>query len=373
MNNSSTNYQKQTNSPIHPPIAPEYSKADLEDVNEFNLYMMEVYLLNVQSRVNAKSVEKYERFLRYWLIWCKLNLNNKIQISVKIKDYYRFINWLKSTGANNKKIIDITSVINGFNKFIVEYYHDDYPTFKNFFDEDNNIKKRLPVNKRREAKLKQPLSYKEYKTLVKYFEETEDWERLAYLKLVYCTGCFNNEILDMPKDLVNIEPVIKEQKYRDEEGYVRTLELPVYYSKPLTRRSGAVGTCATVKDIKCIVFGQEVYDAIKKWVDARGGVDGDDCPYLFVYKNTLSGKYHPIGMKGLNPWFNKVTESVIGRTVTNVQIRTGRPPTRVGELAPMILQKNDPRSIKEILESKDDEIKEVFVLDTDDSLLKIDL
>ena len=80
----------------------------------------------------------------------------------------------------------------------------------------------------------------------------------------------------MLKEVVNYEPKRKIVTIVDEDGKEQEVE-SVSYKTHEIRCKGR----SAVGKVRKLQFGQDVMDALKKWLEVRGD---DDCPYMFVVK-----------------------------------------------------------------------------------------
>ena len=117
------------------------------EVCEFNRNLVESFLSD-SVELSPKSRKAYESNLKIWFVWVKDNLKNKKQIDIKPLEYKKFQNWMVNRGCSSSDTNNKRAAISSLNGYIEIYYHDDYPTFRNFI---NKSIKRPPKNTVRES------------------------------------------------------------------------------------------------------------------------------------------------------------------------------------------------------------------------------
>jgi len=241
-------------------------------VCDFNRNLMESFLTD-SVELSPKSKKAYESNLKIWFVWVKDNLNNKRQIR---------------------------AAISSLNGYIEIYYHDDYPTFRNFI---NKSIKRPPKNIVRE---KIPLTKEEFRHLIEVLEEREEYQMVAYVLFTFDTGCRREESRQLTKDVVTFAPVVKQRVGKDDA----VEEIKMYYTKPIRCKGGK---------IRKLAFGEEAKKAMEKWLEVRGN---DDCPYMFVSK--YGGEVRQIGETTFNNWFTNTISPIVGRALHPHSLRSSR-------------------------------------------------
>ncbi len=273
-----------------------------EEVCEFNRDILQSFLAD-SVELSPKSKKAYESNLKIWFVWVKDNLNNKRQIDIKPLEYKRFQNWMVNRGCSSADTNNKRAAISSLNGYIEIYYHDDYPTFRNFI---NKSIKRPPKNIVRE---KIPLTKEEFRHLVDTLRSMNEYQMLAYVLFTFEAGCRREESRQVTKDIVALPPIIKKRPV-DGGDCDATEEVKVYYTKPIRCKGGK---------IRRLAFGEEAMDAMKQWLAIRGD---DDCPYMFVTK--YGGGVRQIGETTFNNWFTNTISPIVGRSVHPHTLRASR-------------------------------------------------
>ena len=254
-----------------------------KSVNEFNKFIWEDFLTN-STELSPKTRKAYFSNLRIWFVWVKDNLNNKSQLDIKSLEFKRFQNWMMNRGCSSSDVYNKRAAISSLNNYIEIYYQEEYPTFRNFI---NKSIKRPP---KAFVHTKEPLTKAEFEYLVSVLEERKDWQKVAYLRFTFETGCRRAESRQVLKDIVNAKPIEKTKTIIDEDGNEKQEAIIVYQTPPIRcKGTGDIGK------VRKLTFGEDTMKAFVRWIEARGE---DDCPYMFVTK--YNKKINQISESGFN-------------------------------------------------------------------------
>lgn len=278
-----------------------------KEVNEFNREMVEEYLEN-QAHLSEESQRAYKSGLRIFFWWVKEKLDNKKCIDIKKKEFIKYLNYLTNRGMSDSAIKFKKSCISAFCNYIMSYYEEEYPTFRSFVTTDMRVIQTGYVHE------KVPLTTTEYEELCKKLEEAEEWQKLAWLKFSYATGCRRAESRQLLKEVVDYEPTVKMIKTVDEDGNTIEVESKSYKTHTIRCK----GRSKQGKPRK-LQFSQDAMDAMKKWLEVRGE---DDCPYMFVTKE--NGIYKQTAKSTFNDWCSGLLTKLVGRRVHPHLLRESR-------------------------------------------------
>lgn len=279
-----------------------------ESINPFNKKLVEEYLNNA-THLSPKSKITYTSSLKQYFYWIKENRDDKSCVEIKSKDYMFYQNSLINRGLSESAIRINRSPISSFNQYIMLYYEEEYPTFRNY------VTSNIPIPKTGFVHKKEPLTPDEYEMLCDELEKREDWQKLAYIKFSYSTGCRRAEALQLLKEVINYEPQTKMVKIVDENGKESNMEAIAYKTHDIRCKGGNI-----VGKVRQLQFGEEVMSAIKKWLEVRGE---DDCPYMFV-KKYKTGECSQLSDTAFNYWCSNTFEKIIGRRVHPHLLRESR-------------------------------------------------
>ena len=268
-------------------------------INPFNRNMVEDYLSN-QTHLSNKSLYQYTSALKIYFWWVKENLNDKNCTDIKKKEFKRYLNYLTNRGMSSSGIRFKKSAVSAFNKFIESYYEEEYPMFRNYVVSEMKVVDTGYVHE------KVPLTPTEYQMLCDKLEEMEEWEKLAYLKFSYSTGCRRAEVRQLLKEVVTYEPQRKTVTITDENGEEKTVESVAYKTHDIRCKGRS-----KVGKVRKLQFGEDVMNAIKKWLEVRGE---DDCPYVFVVKHP-NGTVNQVCENTFNDWCKGLFTEIVGRRV----------------------------------------------------------
>ena len=275
--------------------------------NKYNREILEEFLMN-SPQLSDKTKKAYRSNLMIWFNWVRNNLKNKAQYEIKSIEYMRFQNWLISLGHSSSDIANKRAAVSTLNNYIVLYYSDDFPTFHNF------IVKGMPKPEKSYVNEKNPPTKEEFFHIVDVMKKRNDWQKVAYLLYTFDTGCRRAESLQLLKEVVNYNPIVKEKKIYNEDGTFETRTVR-YYQSNLTRCKGRGKT----GKVRKLVFTEDTMEAIKKWLEVRGD---DDCPYVFVA--TINGEVSQLSESTLNKWASNIFSPILGRRFHPHIIRESR-------------------------------------------------
>lgn len=317
--------------------------------NDYNRQIVDEFLMN-SPQLSDKTKEAYRSNLTIWFNWVRQNLNNKAQYEIKSIEFMRYQNWLISLEHSSSDIANKRAAVSTLNNYIVLYYSDDFPTFKNF------IVKGMPKPEASFVNEKNPPTKEEFYHIVDVMKEREDWQKVAYLLFTFDTGCRRAETLQLRKEIINYEPIIKDKIIINEDGSkeIKTIK---YYRTHQIRCKGRGKT----GKVRQLVFTEEAMDAIKKWLEVRGD---DDCPYVFVHKTNVG--VDQLSATTLNKWATNVFSPILGRRFHPHILREAKATVSVVEEGKNI------SAVQKLLGHESSSTTEIYVIaDTDDEVEEI--
>lgn len=314
-------------------------------VNEWNRFIFDDFLAN-STELSPKTLKNYASNLKIWFRWVMENLDNKQLTEIKPREYLRFQNWLVNRGCSSSDISIKRSSISSLNSYVEIYWGDEFPTFHNFINK--SIKRPPPAF----VHEKEPLTKAEFEHLIDVLTEREEWQKIAYLKFTFETGCRRAESRQVMKDIVNAEPSTREKIICDEFGN-QVVQCVTLYQTPPIRCKGAGKT----GKVRKLTFSEDTMDAFKKWLDARGE---DDCPYMFI--NKRNGVVSQIGENGFNSWATSDFAKIVGRRFHPHLLRESRATQAVVE------ENKDIEQVRALLGHNSSETTKIYVIrdDTED-------
>lgn len=317
-------------------------------VNEFNRFIYDDYFLN-NVELSKQTFKSYKSNLKIWFRWVLENLNNKKQVDIKGLEYKRFQNWLVTLGHSSSDIANKRSAISSLNNYITLYYQDDYPTFHNF------INKAIKKPQHAFVHDKVPPTKAEMQMLINTIESDDyhlkdKYEKLAYLKFTWETGCRRAETRQIMKNIIDSEPIVKKKSTVNEEGIDEEKEIK-YYLTPKIRCKGG-GEVGKVRRLK---FSDYSMNAFKKWLEQRGD---DDCPYMFTTRFDKDVKQ--VSENTFNVWCNTIFSPIIGRRFHPHILREGRATSIVVE------EKRNIEAAQSLLGHASSETTKIYVIRDDE-------
>ena len=316
-----------------------------ETVNPFNRQLVEEYLDNA-THLSPRSRDTYVSALRIYFYWIKENRENKKCTDIKSKDFMFYQNSLAKRGISESGMKVKRSPISVFNQYIMLFYEEEYPTFRNY------VTSNIPVPKTGFVHKKEPLNPDEYILLCNELEKREEWQKLAYVKFSYSTGCRRAEVLQLLKEVATYEPQKKIVKIKDENGKETEMESVAYKTHDIRCKGRN-----KVGKIRQLQFGEGVMESIKKWLEVRGE---DDCPFVFVRK-MKNGMCNQLAETTFNDWCNGLFEEIIGRRIHPHLFRESRATNLV------VYEKKSIEIARKLLGHESSETTKIYVISTDDS------
>lgn len=321
---------------------PQVTEEMWEGVCEFNRELMEEFLYN-STELSPQTINTYTSNLRIWFNWVKENLGNKKQVEIKPLEYLRFQNMLVRKGHSSSDINIKRSAISSLNNYIL-VYHEEFTEFRNFINKGVKKPEKSFVNE------KVPPTKAEMQMLIETLEARGDWQKVAYLKFTWETGCRRAESMQLMKDIVNAKPISRMVKTKDENGDEIEKEV-VYYKTPEIR---CKGKGATGKQRK-LKFTDYSMDAIKKWLEIRGE---DDCEYMFITK--WKGEIKQVSLTTFNQWAKNTFTPILGRRFHPHILRESRATTSVVEDGKSI------ESVQNLLGHASSETTQIYIIKDED-------
>ena len=276
-------------------------------VNEFNSMILDDFLCN-SAELSPKTRGAYESNLKLWFKWLKDNLHTKSQLNITPLDFKKFQNWMLNRGCSSSDINNKRAAISSLNGYIEIYYHDEYPSFRNFI---NKSIKRPPKNVVNE---KNPLTKEEFNHLIDVLTEREEWQKIAYLVFTLDTGCRRAESRQLLKEVINAHPIKRGKMIHHEDGSEEYKEAIFYQTHPIRCKGAGV-----TGKVRRFTFSEKTMSALKKWLEVRGE---DDCPYMFI--TNYGGGVHQVSETLFNTWATNVFSAIVGRRVHPHQMRSSR-------------------------------------------------
>lgn len=317
-----------------------------EQVNKFNRDMVHDYLSN-QTHLSPKSLIGYTSALRIYFWWVKQNLNDKNCTEIKKKEFLRYLNWLAGRELSSSAMKFKKSSVSAFNKFIENYYEDEYPLFRNYVTSEMQIPQTGKVRE------KKPLTPEQIQFLCDELEKREEWEKLAYVLFSYSTGCRRAEARQLLKEVVDYEPIVKTVTVLDEDGKEVQAESRSYKTHNIRCKGRS-----KVGKVRQFLFGEDAMRAIKKWLEVRGD---DDCPYVFVIKQKNDGSVRQVGEDTFNGWCEGLFTKIMNQRIHPHLLRSSRATNLV------VYDHRDLETAQKLLGHESSETTKIYVVKDDES------
>jgi integrase len=301
--------------------------------NDFNRKITEEFILE-STQLSEKTLEGYYSALKIFFNWVRENIDNISLLDIKGRDYLKFQNYLVRRGMSSSAIKFKRASISSLNGYIITFYEDKYPMFKNF------ITKKIANPPKAFTHEKKPMNKEEWDLLISKLVEQEEWQKIAYLKFTYASGCRRAESRQLLKEIVDYQPIVKNKDGKE----------IIYYQTHEIRCKGK----GKVGKVRKLQLDQEAMDAIKKWLEIRGE---DDCPFIFI--SHYDKKINQVSPQTFNRWCMEFGE-IIGRRVHPHQMREQRATDLV------VGEGKDIKKAQKLLGHEQSSTTEIYVIRNED-------
>lgn len=274
------------------------TEKEWESCNEYNKKITNEFLRN-STQLSVQTLKSYRSNLTIWFNYVRENLDNKPQTDIKSRDYLFYQNWLINMEHSSADIKNKRAAVSSLNNYIVLFYSDMYPTFRNF------IVRGMPMPENAFVHEKKPPTKAEFNHLITELEKREEWQKIAWLKFSFDTGCRRAESRQLLKEVLSYSPIVKTKTVVNENGNEETKTI-TYYQTHKIRCKGR-GKRGRERRLK---YSEDTFNSIKKWIEVRGE---DDCQHVFVAKNSVSVKQ--ISESALNVWCSGLFSEIVGRRI----------------------------------------------------------
>ena len=209
--------------------------------NKFNRKLRDEFIEN-STDLSPKSRTAYSSNLAIWFNYVRQYCDNKKQIDLKPLDLKKFQNYLLNRGHSSSDINNKRSAISSLNNYLLVYYGEEYPIFKNF------VNKGVKKPEKSMVYDKEPPTKVEMDILISELEKRNEWQYIAYLKFTFATGCRRAESRQLRKDFINSELITKNIKVRNENGVEEDQESKYYLTHKI--RCKGAGTTGKIRQFK---------------------------------------------------------------------------------------------------------------------------
>ena len=286
---------------------------------------------------------QYESAGKIWLSYINKFCKNKHITQIKPIEFSKFQNWQYNAGIYESAIKLRRSLVSNLNEYIILYYGDE-EEFKGF---RNYVSKAIKVPSTGKKKTKIPLTDEEYLSLCNWLEENEDWQKLAYLKFTYVSGCRKNESRLLLKEVVDYKPVEKIVKIKDENGVENSLPMKKY-------KTNAIKCKGKKSDApRKLSFDEDTLFYLNKWLEVRGE---DECEFMFTVGKGENARQ--VSDTVFNDWCEKFSK-FLGRHIHPHLFRSSR-------ASSLALQGKSIEAIQNLLGHKDSSTTRIYIVKDDE-------
>jgi site-specific recombinase XerD len=321
-------------------------------VNPFNKNITEEFLRE-SVNLSPKTLIQYESSLHIFFNYIREFAFNKKLTEIKSRDFLLYQNFLTRKGLSSSAIRLKRAGVSSLNGYVLTYYEEEFPLFKNF------ITKKITAPTQVFVHDKVPLTPEEFDHLIKTLEDMEEWEKIAYLKFTYSTGCRRAESRQLLSEVINYPLIEKKRKIKNEDGIEEEKDAKYYITHDI-RCKGA----SKIGKVRKMKYDIDAMESIKKWLEVRGEVD---CPYVFTCK--YNGVVKQVSESTFNDWCSGLFTEIVGRRVHCHLLRESRATNMV------LFEGKDIKIAQKLLGHLSSTTTEIYVIrdeeeDSDDAFIE---
>jgi integrase len=321
----------------------EITNEQWQSVNPRNRKITDEFLRE-SMQLSDQTLKQYSSALQIYFYWVKTECEDKDFDKLKSKDFLMFQNYLIRRGLSSSAIRLKRAAVSSLNQYVETYFED--LNFKNY------ITKKIPAPAMVFVNEKKPPTLEEYEMICAKLEEMQEWQKLAYLRFTFTTGCRRSESVQLLKSIVDSEKKIVEVKTKDENGNPIIKQASFYVTNPIRCKGrGKAGKIRTFQMDEAAML------AIKKWLSVRGN---DDCEYVFV--SNIKGKIKQLNPATLNKWSKGLFTEILGRRFHPHILREARATSLVVEGG------KDIKVVQKLLGHNSPQTSEIYVIRNDEDM-----
>lgn len=182
-----------------------------------NRNLINKYLQEKDRKCSDKTILNYSSDLEIFFTWNYLYNDNKYFPEIKKREMADFFNYcmseLKWGGARFGRM---RSSVSGMADYIVKYYDEDFPTYRNFIKDTIEAIPKVAVRK------KTILSEEEVDSLLKWLVENNRKQEACLLSLVINSGCRISELIQFKINSIDEDRVVHSGLFLKTTNEIRT-------------------------------------------------------------------------------------------------------------------------------------------------------
>lgn len=273
----------------------EVTDMDWEKVNIDNRMLMEEYFMMCGDLSNGTK-KQYRSCLRIFFNWMRIHSGNKHFYKMTKRDFIRYLVYLKENGLTRSAIKLKKSAVSGLATYIEKFVAEEDERYKNFSNFTLGVTsdlKSVPIEKRYVSKL-------EYQSIMDYLLKEKYYMEMAWVSLMFSTGCRSTEIIQLTVDLLDIPYEI------DEHGRELDYKLTPYITGKAKGREGVPVRFA---------INRECMFHIERWLKSRR----NKSEWIFATK--YKKKYRQMSDTWGNYFCTRVISPIIKRNITPLSFK----------------------------------------------------
>lgn len=264
------------------------------ECDETNRFVYDEFFESNQN-LSKETVKNYQSALKIFFWYVNVKLKNKPIHKIKKRDFLKYMGYLENHGLSSSGLKFKRSAVSSLCNFVAEAFEDEdedseYGELANFKD-FSKVKYSISANKVYDKK---KVTEEEYKEMISYLEEREDYMALAWVACAFNVGSRRAEIIQFRTEILDYE------KEKDDEGK----DLPFI----LTHMVRGKGKSRDGKPVQYMV-NDEALKYMKLWVKNRGY----EHDYIFTTK--VDGEIKPVAKTWANDLCRNKLSVIAGRRI----------------------------------------------------------
>ena len=278
------------------------------EVNKKNKKLMDRFLKEKKTRCSAKTIKNYDSDLHIFFTWNYEENDDKFFVDIKKIEFADFFSYCVSELKwGSARFARMKSCLSSLSEFIIKFYDEDYPTYRNV------ILKSIESMPKEPRRKKTIVTEEQVNYLFKYLDDNKRYQENCLLALAVSSGARKSELLRFDIDLIDENNTAfdglfietKEQIVTKGRGggkllfkyIVKDIFIP-YYKKWLKERKEIMERNGVEEHNKLFIKsnGQPITstDTIDYWKDKWGKVLGRDL-YFHALRHYLCTYLSKVG------------------------------------------------------------------------------
>lgn len=182
-----------------------------------NRALIDKFIREKDRKCSDKTIFGYKSDIEIFFTWNLLYNDNKYFPEIKKREVSEFFNYCVSDLKwGSARFARVRSSISGLSDYIVKYYDEEYPTYRNFIKDTIETLAKVPSRK------KTILSESEVDSLMKWLTENEKIQEACFLSLAINCGARISELIQFKVDSIDENKTVYNDMFLKTTDELRT-------------------------------------------------------------------------------------------------------------------------------------------------------